>query len=132
MKVVLDTNVLVSALINPAGVPATILNLVLNGRVTLLYDNRIMAEYRAVLQRGKFSFSPELIEPLLEFMVSEGDFVAAEPLAIPFADAGDKKFLEVAQSGRADCLITGNLRHFPAREDIMTPKRFLESILSQR
>ena len=56
MKIVLDTNVLVSGLINPKGVPAKILNLMLNEKIIVLYDNRILREYETVLSRRKFRF----------------------------------------------------------------------------
>lgn len=60
MDIILDTNILVSAMINPKGLPAKILNLVLNGRLTILYDNLIIGEYREVLRRKKFNFSLEM------------------------------------------------------------------------
>lgn len=126
MKIVLDTNVLVSALINPKGMPAKILNLILNGRLTILYDNRIMGEYRVVLSRKKFNFSHEMIEPLIDFIKYEGEFIASEPLKTHFVDEDDKMFLEVAVSGSAEYLITGNTKHFPADNYIVTPKIFIE------
>ncbi len=126
MKIVLDTNVLVSALINPKGMPAKILNLILNGRLTILYDNRIMGEYRVVLSRKKFNFSHEMIEPLIDFIKYEGEFIASEPLKTHFVDEDDKMFLEVAVSGNAEYLITGNTKHFPAENYILTPKIFIE------
>ena len=126
MKIVLDTNVLISALINPGGIPAKILNLILNGKLTVLYDNRIMGEYRVVLSRKKFDFSLEIIEPLLDYIKYEGEFIAAEPLKTHFLDEDDKMFLEVALSGKAEYLITGNIKHFPAESYIVTPKVFIE------
>ena len=126
MKIVLDTNVLVSALINPEGFPAKILNLILNGRLTVLYDNRIMGEYRVVLSRKKFNFPLEMIEPLIDFIKYEGEFIASEPLKTHFVDEDDKMFLEVAVSGNAEHLITGNTKHFPAENYIVTPKTFIE------
>jgi len=56
MKVVVDTNVIVSALINTNGLPAKILSLVLNEKVKVLYDNRIIFEYSEVLSRGEHVF----------------------------------------------------------------------------
>ena len=56
MKVVLDTNVLVSGLLNPDGNPGRVLDLLLAGEITLLVDDRILAEYRAVLARPRFGF----------------------------------------------------------------------------
>ena len=126
MKIVLDTNVLVSALINPKGMPAKILNLILNGRLTILYDNRIMGEYRLVLNRKKFNFPIETIEPLIDFIKYEGEFIASDPLKTHFADEDDKMFLEVAVSGNAEYLITGNTKHFPTENYIVTPKIFIE------
>lgn len=126
MKVVLDTNVLVSALINPKGMPTKILNLILNERLTVLYDNRIMSEYIEVLSRKKFNFSHEMVEPLIDFIKYEGEFIASEPLKTYFVDEDDKMFLEVAVSGNAEYLITGNTKHFPAENNIVTPKIFIE------
>ena len=126
MKIVLDTNVLISALINPKGMPTKILNLILNEKLTILYDNRIMGDYRMVLSRKKFNFPIEMIEPLIDFIKCEGEFVASEPLRTNFTDEDDKMFLEVAVSGDAEYLITGDTKHFPAEKYIVTPKIFIE------
>ena len=126
MKIVLDTNVLISALINPGGMPAKILNLILNGKLTVLYDNRIMGEYRVVLSRKKFDFSLEIIEPFLDYIKYEDEFIAANPLKTHFLDEDDKMFLEVALSGKAEYLITGNIKYFPAESYIATPKVFID------
>jgi putative PIN family toxin of toxin-antitoxin system len=130
MIVVLDTNILVSALINPTGVPATLLGLLLNGRLTVLYDNRILAEYRDVLSREKFHFKKSLILQLLDYVSHEGEFIAAEPLRVPTVSEGDKMFYEVAKSGKAQFLVTGNKKHFPSEDMVRTPKEFLDMYLS--
>jgi putative PIN family toxin of toxin-antitoxin system len=129
MKVVLDTNVIVSALINPHGTPAVIINLLLNGTITLLYDNRILDEYRRVLYREKFGFTREMIEPLLEFIRFEGEFVPAEPVPGDFTDEDDRKFLEVAKSGGAHLLVTGNRQHFPGDSIICSPGELVSLFL---
>lgn len=72
MKIVLDTNVLVSSLLNPDGSPAGVLKLLLNGRIIMLYDNRILGEYLAVLSREKFGFRREWIDPLIDFIRQDG------------------------------------------------------------
>lgn len=128
-RIVLDTNVLVSALLSPEGPPAGILSLFLNGRLLLLYDNRIMAEYRAVLLRPKFGFSPELVDPLLEYIRFRGEFVAAEPLGTPLPDPDDTKFLEVARTGRADLLVTGNGAHYQALPFVVGPTECLKILV---
>jgi putative PIN family toxin of toxin-antitoxin system len=129
MKVVLDTNVIVSALLNPNGLPANILNLVLSGTIELFYDNRIFSEYQEVLSRKKFGFDIELVNVLLDFIAHEGKFINATLLDIPFKDKEDKKFYEVFKSGLIDLLITGNKKDFPAEKNIVTPKEYLDIII---
>jgi putative PIN family toxin of toxin-antitoxin system len=64
MRIVLDTNVIVSALINPNGTPGRILASILNGKVKILYDNRIIFEYIDVLSRKDFGFNEEIIDEI--------------------------------------------------------------------
>jgi len=132
MTVVLDTNILVSALINPTGIPATILSLLLNGRLTVLYDNRILGEYKEVLSRPKFHFKKNLILQLLDYVRHEGEFVAAEPLRVPSVSEDDKMFYEVARAGKAQFLVTGNKKHFPSEDIVRTPKEFVDLYLSRK
>ena len=127
MNIVLDTNVLVSSLLNPDGLPALVLNLLLNGRITILYDNRILGEYLEVLSRGKFEFRREWIDPLIDFIRQDGEFVTAEPTSVPFNDPGDRKFYEVLISGNGDLLVSGNLKHFPEDKRIVSPGVFLSN-----
>ncbi len=126
MKVVLDTNVLVSGVINPDGKPAQIIGLLLSGKIKILYDNRIIREHAEVLSREKFGFPSELIQPLLNFIRMEGEFVFAEPTKDSMRDESGRKFFEVALSGKAAYLITGNKKDFPERTWIVDPAEFLE------
>jgi putative PIN family toxin of toxin-antitoxin system len=130
VTVVLDTNVLVSALINPTGVPAAVLGLVLNGKLTVGYDNRILDEYREVLSRQRFHFKKSLILQLLDYIRQAGEFAAAEPLRIASVSE-DRMFYEVAMTGKAAYLITGNKRHFPSEDIVRTPKEFVDIYLSR-
>ena len=129
MNIVIDTNVLVSGLINPNGNPAKILNMILNSNLTVLYDERIINEYRNVLKREKFGFPDDLINPLIEFIRSEGISIISEPISLKFTDEDDKKFYEIALSGIADYLVTGNKNHFPNKRFIVNPTEFLKRIL---
>jgi putative PIN family toxin of toxin-antitoxin system len=129
MKVVVDTNVIVSALINTNGIPAKILSLILNGRLKLLYDNRIIFEYAEVLARKEFGFNPEIINDMMGFFTHAGEFINADPLNPEFLDEHDKKFYEVHKAGRAEYLITGNVKHFPKDNTVITPKMFIEQWL---
>ena len=130
MRLVLDTNVLVSGLLNPHGPPGRILDLVLAGKLRLVVDDRIADEYREVLLRPRFGFDPAAVAALLTFVEGESEWVSALPVAIALADVGDQPFAEVAIASAADFLVTGNPRHFPATQlpkgmRVVTPVAFL-------
>jgi putative PIN family toxin of toxin-antitoxin system len=133
-RVVLDTNVLVSALLNSFGAPGRVLDLVLAGELTVAYDDRVLAEWRQVLRREKFGFSAGDIEVLLGFVEGEGISVNASPLAIELPDQDGLPFLEVAHAAEAT-LITGNTRHYPpeARRGVavLDPASFLDEWTSK-
>jgi len=128
--IVLDTNVLISALITPFGNAARILDMILIGGLQTLYDDRILSEYREVLSRPKFGFEKKDVEALLSFVEGEGFRITAMPLKEASTDEDDVPFIEVAISGETDALITGNKRHFAGRYakrlKIMTTDEFLK------
>lgn len=137
MKIVLDTNVLVSGLLSPGGPPGRILDLVTSGRILLLFDDRILAEYRDVLARPRLRIAPVEAAGILELIERDGLLTVAAPLAIELPDPDDLPFLEVALAGRADFLITGNVRHFPAvspgiEVPVIVPTAFLAVWLSRQ
>ena len=125
MLVVIDTNILVSALWSKSGAPARAVGLVLSGQLTPCYDHRIMLEYRQVLQRPKFRFRPAEINALLDWFKQSGRSVVPASLDITFVDEADRKFYEVAKYCGA-VLITGHLRHFPSDDAVMSVSDFLE------
>ena len=125
MRIVLDTNVLVSGLLNPKGPPAAILNLLVNGKVLLLYDNRILQEYSEVLRRDKFGFNKESIDILIDYFKNVGEYISAEPTNKKFDDENDRVFYEVMITGEAKYLVSGNLVHYPKNNKILDPRRFI-------
>ena len=127
MLVVIDTNVLVSAFWSKNGTPAKILDLLLNGRLKLCYDHRILMEYRTVLQRPRFGFSDIEVETVMQILEATGHSVVPVPLDTAFLDETDKKFYEVAKFCDAK-LITGNLKHFPQETNIVSPADFLKQL----
>ena len=131
MNIVLDTNVLVSALWSSANKPAAIVNAVLSRRFTVCYDYRILEEYTKVLRRPKFGFSEWEIQYLLDAIAINGISVIADPVAdVPFVDESDRKFYEVSQYCFA-VLVTGNTRHYPASGNIMTVSDFYDRFIGR-
>jgi uncharacterized protein len=130
MKIVLDTNVLVSGLLTPFGSSGEIVRMVFSNKLTLFLDARILSEYRNVLHRPKFKFNTEDVAVLLEFIKYYGQFVSGKPLSNPLPDCDDEPFLEVAIAGNVSALITGNAAHFPVslREAVplFSPTEFIE------
>jgi uncharacterized protein len=133
-RVVLDTNVLVSALLNSFGAPGRVLDLALAGELTVAYDDRVLAEWRQVLHREKFDFPAGDIEVLLGFVEGEGISVNASPLGVKLPDQDDLLFLEVAHAAEAT-LITGNTRHYPLEGRrgvaVLDPTSFLDEWTSK-
>jgi putative PIN family toxin of toxin-antitoxin system len=129
VRLVVDTNVLVSGLLSCRGAPARIIDLISDGVIVVCFDRRILDEYADVLARPRFGFDPVAIADLLAQIQGEGSPVEAHPLNLGMADPADEKFVEVAVTGHADALVTGNLRHFPAdkRQDVIvvTPSELI-------
>lgn len=133
MVIVLDTNVLVSGLLNPFGPPGRVLDQVLSNTVRVAFDDRVLDEYSSVLARPKFGFSPADIQALIDHLRLNGQQVLAAPIsALNLPDASDLPFAEVAISAPADALVTGNLGHFDPLEaqgvPVLSPSEFLESL----
>jgi len=128
--IVLDTNIIVSALITPFGNAAKILDMVISRDLNLLYDDRILSEYREVLLRKKFGFAENDVDILLEYIETEGLRITSTISNEPLLDKDDIPFLEVAMSGKADALVTGNKRHFKVKSvkdlKILSPEEFLK------
>jgi uncharacterized protein len=129
MLVVLDTNVLVSGLLNPFGAPASVIALLVGGKITAAYDSRILNEYQTVLSRTAFSFTKTDVMELIDLIKNEGYLVVAEPCHLPAVPEHDRPFAEAGATAGAEYLITGNLKHFPAKigpMKVISPARFIE------
>lgn len=132
MNIVLDTNVLVSALWSPGRKPGEIVSAAIMGRFRLCYDFRIVEEYERVLRYPKFGFYESEIAALLEPLLKQGLAVVPEPVTdVSFSDESDRKFYEVARFCRAP-LVTGNTAHFPKDETIITVAEFYNRYIAGR
>lgn len=127
---VIDTNVLVSALIthNPEAATAKVVRLLLELDFTPMYDADIIAEYEDVLHRSKFSIRPDVADALISFIIENGIEVSREDFAEPMPDEDDRVFYEVTLSRDDSFLVTGNLKHYPVSPRIITPADFVQLI----
>ncbi len=133
MKIVLDTNVVVSAFLNLYGKPAKILRLILQGDIELIVDERILNEYENVLLRPVFGLPQKEVLNVIDVLRSISNSAPACKRKIELPDKGDEPFLEVAISGKADAIVTGNKKHFPPTKcmdiKILSPEEFLKLFL---
>lgn len=126
---VIDTNVLISALLSKNSDAATVkvLRAILDGRIVPLYHNEILNEYDAVLHREKFHFKEESIQTVLAAVKGFGVEVFPQPTGEILIDMDDLVFYEVAMEKRNEnaYLVTGNQRHYPIRDFIVTPAEMM-------
>lgn len=127
---VIDTNVIVSALLKWNSVPGVVLQAVFNGFVIPVYNDEILNEYCNVLNRPKFGFSSELISETISQIESLGVMEnALETVAEAMPDPKDIVFYSIALSHGKTAethLVTGNVKHFPANPIVVTPRQMLD------
>ena len=111
-RVVLDTNVVVSALLKPQGREDQVLRLALAGRLLLCVSPQVLAEYGRVLSSPKFKFQPEEVATALRQLEKAGSLFRPERILKISDDEPDNRFYECADAAQAAFLVTGNLRHF--------------------
>ena len=130
--VVIDTNVLVSAVLKSHSVPGSIVELAFDGPIIPILNEAIEKEYREVLSRPKFHLPEDLIEGIMNTFHKRAIYVDAEHLDIELPDPKDLVFYEVVMEERKEedaYLVTGNIKHFPNRLFIVTPREMLDIIL---
>ena len=128
--VVIDTNVLVSALISNHADAATVqlVGRLISGEIVPVYSDEIMREYREVLGRKKFRFEQEMINYVLMAIEKYGVIVEPSVTGVILPDMKDIPFYEVVMEKRNDntYLVTGNLKHFPVKPFIVTAREMLD------
>jgi putative PIN family toxin of toxin-antitoxin system len=113
LRLVIDTNILVSAALKPAGLQRTVFVLAITKPARLYISEAILAEYRDVLARREFRIRKGLRQQLLQLIRNRAQVVTPSRALQIAKDPDDNKFLECADAARADYLVTGNQRHFP-------------------
>jgi putative PIN family toxin of toxin-antitoxin system len=114
IRVVLDTNVVVSAMLSPSGTAADAIRLAINHHVQLCASEVLLEEYEEVLRRPKFRRPPAVVSALLKAVRAVAELVEPTATLTVSADEADNRFLECAEAAKADYLVTGNTQHFPA------------------
>ena len=130
---VIDTNVLVSAMLKWQSVPGNILEFAIDGMITPVLNENIIAEYKAVLSRPKFGLTEDIVDDIIGSLENVGFYVDAETIDIELPDPKDRMFYEVVMEERKAhdaYLVTGNIKHFPAELYIVTPRQMLDIILN--
>ena len=134
ISAVLDTNVVVSAHLNSEGPAALILDLALARHFRLFLSEVLLEEYTGVLARARFGLDPHDLRKSIRAIRRAATFVHPRRTLCVTRDIDDNRVVECALKGRADFIVTGNLRHFPARfQDIrvIPPRQFLTILASE-
>lgn len=128
---VIDTNVLVSALIthNPQAATSTVVGLMLQGTFTPLYDGDVIEEYREVLHRDKFKLLPGVVDSLISYIIEHGVEMSRTAFPEPMPDEDDRVFYEIALTNEDSFLVTGNSKHYPNTPQVISPSEFLNVVV---
>ncbi len=132
-QAVIDTNVLVSAAINPSGPPGQIIAAIRRGELLPIISRAVFDEYVQVLTRPHFGFRREVVNDILGTIESIAPLLEPPPIDVtPLPDASDAPFIALARY--ANCpVITGNAKHFPASAGVvvLTPAGWVASSIGQ-
>jgi putative PIN family toxin of toxin-antitoxin system len=131
LRLVIDTNIVVSAALKPDGLQRTVLLLAITKPARLYVSDDVMAEYREVLARPELKIRKGPRQQLLQLIKAHAYSVKpARPLLVT-TDPDDNRFLECADAARADYLVTGNTRHFPKfwkKTKVITSREFISIV----
>ena len=129
---VIDTNVLVSAMLKRTSIPGNVIEFTFSGTIVPLLNKQIVKEYREVLGRPKFHLTNEIINSVVSEMERLGIYVDADKLDLVFPDPKDQVFYEVVMEERKSedaYLVTGNIKHFPIKSYVVTPRQMMDIII---
>src|SRR5579863_3641708 len=130
IRVVIDTNVLVSALLHASSLPEAVINLAVSGKVQWVASEPILAEYAEVPKRPRLDIDSAKAADAMEKIRASISRVVPSVRIHATNDPDDNMFLECAEAGDVDYIVTGNIRHFPAiwqKTRIVTPREFIDA-----
>ncbi len=131
IRVVLDTNVVVSAALSDEGLPGAIFDLAMNNKILMVVSANILAEYEKVLHYPRLKLEPARAKGFLSDIRKASELVSPGRALTISRDESDNRFYECAEAGKADFLITGNTQHFPVHyknTQIATPREFIQRL----
>ena len=128
---VIDTNVIVSSMLKSDSIPGSIINCVNTNTIIPLLSEEIINEYIDVLTRNKFDIDNGKVTQLISLLKEKGIFLEREQTLEDFIDQDDIVFYEIVMSARSTMdayLVTGNMKYYPIRNYIVTPREMIEII----
>ncbi len=131
IRVVFDTNVVVSAMLNASGTPANVLRFAVHRQVQLCVSEAILDEYEAVLRRPTFRHSPQTVAAMMKSIRAVAAKVNPARTLSVSVDEADNRFLECAEAAGADYIVTGNTPHVRdsfGRTHIINARRLVELV----
>lgn len=128
---VIDTNVVVSSILKTESIPGLIIKLIERGTIVPILNKEIVKEYLEVLSRNKFGIDPKRVNSLISTIKAKAIFLEREQVLEDFFDKDDIVFFEIVMSARNTMdayLVTGNMKHYPIRNYIVTPREMIQII----
>jgi putative PIN family toxin of toxin-antitoxin system len=135
IRVVLDTNVVISAHLTKHGISAMVFRLALARKFVWCVCDPLLEEYEDVLRRDKFSLPSALVTQSMKHIRKVGKKIKSYKTVTASPDEDDNRFLECAEQAKADYLVMGNIKHFPKQwkaTRIVTPREFLEIVITSK
>lgn len=132
---VIDTNVIVSAMLKWASVPGSIIEFAFSGVIIPVFNERIVEEYREVLMRDKFHLTKEIVDDVIQALEDQGEYIDTDKMDYELPDPKDAVFYAIVMEKRKEedaYLVTGNIRHFPQVPFVVTPKEMLDILLEEK
>ena len=128
---VIDTNVLVSAMLKWTSVPGSIIEFAFSGVIIPVLNERIVEEYREVLMRDKFHLTKEIVDDVIQALEDQGEYIDTDNMDYELPDPKDVVFYAIVMEKRKEdaYLVTGNIKHFRQVPFVVTPKEMLDILL---